>query len=68
MKEVKKNDKNETRTISFRDLKNLICIGEERIITEGSPFLSSIPIYKTVERSIFKFLITGKDDSNLEKK
>ncbi|QFX99693.1 AAA family ATPase [Bacillus cereus] len=68
LKEVKKNDKNETRTISFRDLKNLICIGEERIITEGSPFLSSIPIYKTVERSIFKFLITGKDDSNLEKK
>ncbi|MBY0039437.1 hypothetical protein H7U08_23290 [Bacillus cereus] len=67
-KEMKKNASNKTRTISFRDFKNIISISEDRIITEGSPYLSGSHQSKTVERSIFKFLLTGKDDSCLEEK
>lgn len=63
---VKKNQHNKKESFSFRHLKNYITVDEVRIITQESPVHSGQYIDVTLEKSIFKMLITGDDDSNLE--
>jgi uncharacterized Zn finger protein (UPF0148 family) len=58
---VIKNQRNETRTVSFRDLVKFTMVDEVRIITKESPILSGQVISKTVEKSVFQFVVTGKD-------
>ncbi|GCF68390.1 TPA: AAA family ATPase [Bacillus cereus] len=60
---VRKNQKGETRTLSFRDLSMYIAISEDKIIKKQSPILSGQYTSATVEKSIFKLLISEFDDS-----
>ncbi|UOY94181.1 hypothetical protein MUG87_08805 [Ectobacillus sp. JY-23] len=60
---VRKNKKGETRTLSFRDLPIYITISEDKIIKVDSPVLSGQFTKSSVEKSIFKLIISGLDDS-----
>ncbi len=64
-KEVKKNARNTTRSLSFRDIVRLISVDEVHIIAKESPIYSGQAINKTVEKSVFSFLLTGHDASDL---
>ena len=64
---LKKNKKNATRSLSFRDLIHLAFIDEHNIISEISPFQAAQYTEKTVRQSILKYIITGVDDSKLIK-
>jgi len=64
-KEVKKNKRNTTRSLSFRDIVSLISIDEVHIIAKESPIYSGQRDDKTVEKSVFTLLLTGKDASDL---
>ncbi|MBF0753457.1 hypothetical protein E4T89_04160 [Jeotgalicoccus nanhaiensis] len=63
---VKRNKKGDLRTLSFRDLAIYITIGEDKIIKTSSPQLSGQNIHVPVEKSIFKYLISGIDDGENE--
>lgn len=67
---IKKNSNNKTVKLSYRDVARLTLIDEERIITEGSPVYTSKDNYIdfTLEQSAFKFLLTSKDDRELQEK
>lgn len=53
------------RTLSFRDIAHLTLIDEEKIISKSSPILSGQYTAPTVEKSLFKMLLTGIDDEDL---
>lgn len=63
--QVKKNQKNEKRTLSFRDLIHLCMVDENKIIAESSAFQSEQYGEKTVRSAIFKYVVSNKDDSNV---
>ncbi|WP_447963542.1 AAA family ATPase [Nitrospira sp. Ecomares 2.1] len=60
---VRTNIRGETRPLSFRDLAHLIVISEEDIIRTRSPLLSGQYTTKTVEKSVFRLMLSGQDDS-----
>lgn len=62
---LKKNQSNNKQSLSFRHLRNYIMVDEVRVITQESPIHSGQYVNITLEKSIFKLLITGIDDSNL---
>lgn len=62
---VRKNDRGETRQVSFRDITQLTVVSEEVIIRKLSPLYSGNPIDKTAEKSVFGLLLTGVDDSSV---
>jgi hypothetical protein len=62
-KQVRTNARGDTRTLSFRDLAHLIVISEEDIIRATSPVLSGQYTTRTVEKSVFRLLLSGVDDS-----
>lgn len=62
---VRKNARNETSMVSFRDLMRLCLIGETEMQSEEAPGLSGNPVNKTKEVSVLKLLLTGEDDSAL---
>jgi len=64
-KKVRKNAKGVTRNLYFQDLKRYFLIDEERIIEENTPIQSEQLISKTFEQNVFKFLLTGQDDSSV---
>lgn len=64
-KKLKKNKNGDTRSLSFRDLARLIVIQENEIIRRTSPFLTGQYTTGTAEKSVFKLIITGVDDSAL---
>ena len=55
-----------TRELSFRDLERLALVNETKIQEASSPVLSGQYVTKTAETSVFKFLLTGVDDSALD--
>jgi hypothetical protein len=68
-KEVLKNKEGKKQIIYFQDLLKYFLIDEEKIITEKS-IIADKPergfnALKTFEENVFKFLLTGKDDSNI---
>lgn len=65
-KKLKTNARNEKRTISFRDCAHFAVINEERIITDNSPIYTGQKQNETVEDSLFRLLLAGKDDDDLE--
>lgn len=65
-KRVRKNSRNETNTLSFRDLTKLCLIGETKMQAEEAPGISGNHVNKTKEASVLKLLLTGEDDSALE--
>jgi len=68
-KEIRKNLKGEKQNLYFQDLAKYFLIDEEKIITEKSP-ISVTPERgynpsQTFEKNVFKFLMTGEDDSHI---
>lgn len=51
------------RSLSFRDISRFCIVDETTIQSEGSPIQSGSPVTQTAERSAFKLLLTGIDDS-----
>ena len=64
-KKLKKNERNETISLTFNVLRNLILIDEGRIQKNASPILTDNPISATSEKALFRFLLTGIDYSNV---
>lgn len=64
-RQVRKNARNETHMLSFRDLTRLCLIGETDMQAEEAPGLSGNPVNKTKEVSVLKLLLAGEDDSAL---
>lgn len=60
-----KNQKNKKRTLSFRDLIHLCMVDETEIIAEKSAFQSDQNTERTAKTSVFKYIVTGEDDSLL---
>ena len=63
---LKKNNLNETKNLSFRDLARFCIVSEIKIIEKYSPIYSGQQIDVTANKSLFKLLLTGKDDDDLE--
>lgn len=62
---IRKNKNNETVSLSFRNLARLAIINEEEIIQKGSPLADGNYTADTANFSVFKYLLTGTDDSAL---
>lgn len=65
-KRVQTNAAGETRDLSYRDLERLAIVNETKIQEATSPVLTGQYTTKTAETSVFKFLLTGVDDSALD--
>lgn len=63
---LRKNQRGEKVSFSFRNYTRLIMTSEERIISKISPLLSGRNTEKTSELSAFKAILTGVDDSDRE--
>ncbi|GLK68694.1 hypothetical protein [Hansschlegelia plantiphila] len=55
-----------TRDLSFRDLERHSLVNETKIQDGSSPVLSGQFVTKTAETSVFKYMLTGVDDSALD--
>jgi hypothetical protein len=64
-KKIKKNQKDETQNLSFRNLARLCIVNEEEIIQKRSPLSDGNRIADTANTSVFRTLLTGLDDSAL---
>lgn len=64
-KKIKKNQKDETQNLSFRNLARLCIINEEEIIQKRSPLSDGNYTADTANTSVFRMLLTGLDDSAL---
>lgn len=64
-KKIRKNARDETISLSFRNLTNLSIISEENIINNNSPILTGNYTTPTTEKSVFSLLLSGIDDSEL---
>jgi hypothetical protein len=62
-KQIVKNANGEKVSLSFRYLAPYLFIEEDEIIGERSPILSGQHTETTVEKNVFKALLTGQDDS-----
>jgi hypothetical protein len=62
---LKKNARNEKKSLTLRTLLPLFFINERDIQGESSPFISGQYIEKTYETSRLRYLLTGVDDSSL---
>lgn len=64
-KRLRRNKRNETNSLSFRNLARLVIINEEEIIQQRSPLSDGNYTADTTNTSVFKLLLTGVDDSAL---
>lgn len=64
-KQIRLNAQGKKRNLSYRDVKRFLMVNEERIITQQSPIVTHFTS-RTEELNTLKFLITGKDDSQVE--
>ena len=62
---VRTNAAGATRSVSFRDLAHLALVDEESVMTDRSPALSGQFTAATVEKRVFRLLLTGEDDSSI---
>ncbi|MBF4990222.1 hypothetical protein [Methylophilus sp. QUAN] len=62
-KKLAKNVTGATDAISFRNVIPVALVDETEIQSETSPIESGDPVFRTKERSLFRLLITGADDS-----
>lgn len=63
---LRKNLRNETNALSFRNIAHLVIVGEERMHSRTSPVESGNPMTRTSERSTLKLLLEAEDDSGLD--
>lgn len=64
-KMVRTNQQGKTRPLSFRDIARLVLVNETSVISELSPIFSDHRMSRTAENSVFRFLLTGVDDSSV---
>lgn len=64
-KKIRKNAKDETQNLSFRNLARLCIVNEEEIIQKRSPLSDGNYTADTANTSVFRLLLTGVDDSAL---
>ncbi|HBP5533292.1 chromosome segregation protein [Ectopseudomonas mendocina] len=64
-KRVRKNGRNETNSLSFRNMARLMIVNETEITQQSSPLFDGNPISNTPNLATFKLLLTGTDDSAL---
>lgn len=62
-KRVRKNSRNETSSLSFRNIARLMIVNETEITQQSSPLFDGNPIANTPNLATFKLLLTGTDDS-----
>lgn len=62
---VKKNQKNQTASLSLRNLSQYCVVDETSMQSELSPILTGQYVTRTSERATFKLLLEGQDDSSL---
>ena len=64
---LRANRNNQTRSLSFRDVLHFALVDEVRIITDKSPISgpNSNAKTQTVDRAVFRLLVTGLDSSGL---
>lgn len=63
--QILKNEVGEKVTLSLRMLSHYFLVGEESMVTEQSPIKSPDNRLNTQDKSIFRYLIAGVDDSNI---
>lgn len=63
---VRRNARNETDSLSFRNLSHLCVVDETAMQAETSPALTGSYISRTKEIAVLKLLLQGEDDSGLE--
>lgn len=64
-KRIRKNAKDETQALSFRNIARLAIVNEEEIIQRRSPLSDGNYIANTANTSVFTMLLTGVDDAAL---
>lgn len=64
-KRVRRNTRNETNSLSFRNIARLMIVNETEITQQSSPLFDGNPIANTPNLATFKLLLTGTDDSAL---
>lgn len=64
-KRVRKNAKNATDSLSFRNIAHLCVVDETQMQAETSPALTGSYVSKTKEISVLKLLLQDEDDSDL---
>lgn len=60
-----KSAKGKTKELYFKDLKKIFVVDEVKIIDTKSPVLGGQHSEKVLDENLFKFILTGEDDSNL---
>ncbi|WP_426482326.1 AAA family ATPase [Chryseobacterium sp. R2ACT005] len=66
-KRIRKNKKGNANNLSYRNLIKFSLIDEARIMTKNSPIYTHY-MHMTEESNVFKYIITGKDDSSVSVK
>lgn len=64
-KRVRRNSRNETNSLSFRNIARLMIVNETEITQQNSPLFDGNPIANTPNLATFKLLLTDTDDSAL---
>ncbi|GAB2758293.1 ATP-binding protein [Nocardioides salsibiostraticola] len=62
---LRKNVRNQVQSMSLRNIAHLVLVDEERMQSRSTPVESGNPTSRTAERSAFKLLLEGEDDSDL---
>ncbi len=63
---LRKNAKGELQDLSFRNIAHMVLVPEGKIQNEASPIETGQYVSKTVEFSLFKYMLTGIDDSSIQ--
>jgi hypothetical protein len=63
---LRRNVRGDLQDLSFRNLAHLVLIPEGKIQSETSPVETGQYVTKTAEFSLFKYLLTGLDDSSIQ--
>ena len=64
-KKLKRNDHNETVSLTFNILRNLLLVNEIKIQENVSPIYTGPYTDKTQEKALFRFMLTGIDYSGI---
>ena len=64
-KRLKKNDRNETKSLTFNILRKLLLVDETKIQKETSPIFTDIPTDATSEKALLRYMLTGIDYSDI---
>ena len=64
-RKVRTHQYGKTRPLSFRDIARLVLVDETSVIAERSPIFSGQHNSRTAESSVFRFFLTGIDDSSV---